>query len=197
MLCACSCALELEEEEAFEDYVNTLSGTHSRYSLSRGNVLPEVSLPWGFNGFAPQTDSQSGGWWFHSDDYSLQGIRLTHQPSPWIGDYGALRIMAALVDAGGGHGDAAQVCGYSPTAASTVWKPYLFAADLLSHGGSSGAARVEVAPTEHGAVLRWRFPPFERGPLASGWNQTRRVFIALNSGADEAAVGTDAPSGLA
>ena len=83
-----------------EEYVDILSGTHSRFDLSHGNILPEVSLPWGFNGWSPMTDSSSGNWWFHSDDYSLLGIRLTHQPSPWIGDYGQLRIMGSLTDPG-------------------------------------------------------------------------------------------------
>ncbi len=29
-----------------EEYVDTISGTHSRYDLSHGNILPEVALPW-------------------------------------------------------------------------------------------------------------------------------------------------------
>lgn len=27
------------------------------------------------------------------EDRTLEGVRLTHQPSPWIGDYGALLFM--------------------------------------------------------------------------------------------------------
>lgn len=37
--------------------------------------------------FAPQTTDQNGSWWFHPDDRVFQGYRLTHQPSPWMGDF--------------------------------------------------------------------------------------------------------------
>ncbi len=29
-----------------EEFVDTLGGTHSRFSLSHGNILPEVAVPW-------------------------------------------------------------------------------------------------------------------------------------------------------
>jgi putative alpha-1,2-mannosidase len=90
----------ISDTVAPEELVNILSGTHSRFDLSHGNILPEVSMPWGFNGWAPMTDSTAGSWWFHSDDYSILGIRLTHQPSPWIGDYGQLRFMGSITDPG-------------------------------------------------------------------------------------------------
>ena len=31
------------------DYVNTLMGTDSKVSLSNGNTVPSVALPWGMN----------------------------------------------------------------------------------------------------------------------------------------------------
>ena len=39
-----------------EEYVYILGGTANLYDFSRGNVLPETQMPWGFNGFAPETD---------------------------------------------------------------------------------------------------------------------------------------------
>jgi hypothetical protein len=64
--------------------------------VSNGNVNPEVSLPWGFNGWSPQT-SLDGSWWFYSESHNLYGIRCTKQPSPWIGDYGQFRKLDMVV----------------------------------------------------------------------------------------------------
>jgi putative alpha-1,2-mannosidase len=71
-------------------YVNTLTGTQSRYDLSHGNILPNVVRPWAFQMWAPQTDNDQtwSSWWFHPSDARFFGIRCTRQPSPWISDYG-------------------------------------------------------------------------------------------------------------
>jgi predicted alpha-1,2-mannosidase len=74
-------------------YVNPLQGTDSYYHYSNGNTLPYVTLPFGMASWSPQTNEEGGGWYFHPSHRHLQGIRLTHQPSPWIGDYGNMVIM--------------------------------------------------------------------------------------------------------
>lgn len=74
-------------------YVQVKQGTHSSRRFSCGNTLPLTQLPFAMAGFAPQTDIADDPWFFHPDSFSLEGIRLTHQPSPWIGDYGALLFL--------------------------------------------------------------------------------------------------------
>ena len=74
-------------------YVNIKQGSHSGERLSAGSTLPLTQLPFAMAGFIPQTDGRKDPWFFHPDDYSLEGIRLTHQPSPWINDYGALLFL--------------------------------------------------------------------------------------------------------
>ena len=74
-------------------YVNVKQGTKSTSRFSNGNTLPLIQRPFGFAAFAPQTDSNRGAWFYHPDDCSFEGIRLTHQPSPWIGDYGSIVIQ--------------------------------------------------------------------------------------------------------
>ena len=37
------------------EYVSTLVGTQSDYTLSAGNTYPAVALPWGMNFWTPQT----------------------------------------------------------------------------------------------------------------------------------------------
>lgn len=69
-------------------YVNIKQGTFSEHRFSNGNTLPLVQLPFAMAGYAPQTEDK-GGWFYHPASHSLEGVRLTHQPSPWIGDYGA------------------------------------------------------------------------------------------------------------
>lgn len=67
--------------------IDTRHGTANQYSFSNGNCLPYTGVPFGMNYFAPQTTDQKGSWWFHPEDRTFQGYRLTHQPSPWMGDF--------------------------------------------------------------------------------------------------------------
>lgn len=55
------------------DFVNILGGTKSRYDLSHGNILPEVQVPWGFNGWSPETDTDQGSWFFYSESRRIYG----------------------------------------------------------------------------------------------------------------------------
>ena len=71
------------------EFVNIKQGAKSSYRYSNGNTLPMTQLPFAMAGFAPQTDSAVKNWFYSPDSRSLEGVRLTHQPSPWIGDYGA------------------------------------------------------------------------------------------------------------
>lgn len=67
--------------------IDTRHGTDNQHSFSNGNCLPYTGVPFGMNYFAPQTTDQKGSWWFHPTDKTFQGFRLTHQPSPWMGDF--------------------------------------------------------------------------------------------------------------
>jgi predicted alpha-1,2-mannosidase len=174
-----------------EEYVNTLGGTDSRYDLSHGNLLPLVSRPWSFNTWAPQTDNDPTyqSWWFHPTDRRFFGIRCTHQPSPWISDYGQFRIMASITDPA--HSDPWQTSGYDPTASS--FKPYLFNATLIAYGNGQAFTTVELTSTNHGAIIRVTFPPYVDTPTSTGFNQTRRILFALNTpGSDSITVDTTA-----
>ncbi|SJZ63916.1 alpha-1,2-mannosidase, putative [Pilibacter termitis] len=73
--------------------IDTRHGSSNTASLSNGNCLPLTSTPHAMNYFAPQTSSSRGAWWFHPEDVSFEGFRLTHQPSPWVGDFGYLLLQ--------------------------------------------------------------------------------------------------------
>lgn len=75
------------------DYVNTLMGTQSSYSLSNGNTYPAVARPWGMNFWTAQTGKMGDGWQYTYNSDKIRGFKQTHQPSPWMNDYGQFSIM--------------------------------------------------------------------------------------------------------
>ena len=81
--------------------IDTRFGTASKHAFSRGNTLPYTSIPFGMNYFVPQTSDQEGAWFFDPHLPIFQGIRLTHQPSPWIGDYSWLLLTPVTGQLGG------------------------------------------------------------------------------------------------
>ena len=100
LLTGCRQEPELVTEPA--DYVSTLVGTLSEHSFSTGNTYPAIALPWGMNFWTPVTGKMGDGWAYRYDAHHIRGFEQTHQPSPWINDYGQFAIMpvrdAARVD---------------------------------------------------------------------------------------------------
>ena len=72
------------------DYVNILQGTDSQVDLSHGNTLPLVGAPWGMIDWS--LENGDGSWYFRPNG-TIDGFRATHQPSPWISDYGQFVLM--------------------------------------------------------------------------------------------------------
>lgn len=130
------------------DYVNIRQGTKSVPRFSNGNTLPSTQLPFGMNGFSPQTESKRGEWYFHPEDRCLEGVRLTHQPSPWIGDYGCITFMP---QEGGVYSSSDnRWSGYRPDEA--VIRPDYLKLDFLRYN-----AVLELSPTERGAVIYLKY----------------------------------------
>ena len=80
------------------DYVSTLVGTESKVSLSTGNTYPAIALPWGMNFWMPQTGRMGDGWAYVYSADKIRGFKQTHQPSPWINDYGQFSIFPETGD---------------------------------------------------------------------------------------------------
>lgn len=78
------------------DMIDTRHGTLSTPELSNGNTLPLTGVPFGTNYYAVQTSE--GRWWFDPKATIFSGIRLTHQASPWMGDYCYLRFLPLAND---------------------------------------------------------------------------------------------------
>lgn len=80
------------------EQIDTRHGTDNQYNFSHGNCLPYTGVPFGMNYFGVQTTDQKGSWWFNPRDRTFQGYRLTHQPSPWMGDFSHLLLTPVSGD---------------------------------------------------------------------------------------------------
>ena len=76
------------------DYVSVLMGTDSSRDFSAGNTYPAIALPWGMNAWTPVTGKMGSGWQYTYNARIIYGFKQTHQPSPWINDYGQFEVMA-------------------------------------------------------------------------------------------------------
>ncbi len=131
------------------DYVNTLMGTDSKYSLSNGNTYPAIGLPWGMNLWTPQTGKNGDGWQYTYSADKIRGFKQTHQPSPWMNDYGMFSLMPVT-----GKAIAEQEKRASWFSHKTeIAKPYYYSVYLADHD-----VVTEIAPTERAAFFRFTFP---------------------------------------
>ena len=76
------------------DLANPLMGTDSSHGLSYGNTYPAVAVPWGMNFWTPVTGKMGDGWGYTYDAEKINGIKQTHQPSPWMNDYAVFSLFA-------------------------------------------------------------------------------------------------------
>ncbi|MBQ6286618.1 MAG: GH92 family glycosyl hydrolase [Bacteroidales bacterium] len=131
------------------DYVNPLTGTASSFELSTGNTYPAIAMPWGMNFWTPQTGRNGNGWTYTYSATKIRGLKQTHQPSPWINDYGAFSIMP--VTKGPVYDEEGRQSWFSHKA-ETV-KPYYYKVYLAEHD-----VVAELAPTERAAAFRLTYP---------------------------------------
>ena len=131
------------------DYVSTLVGSESKHSLSTGNTYPAVAMPWGMNFWTPQTGKMGDGWTYVYTADKLRGFKQTHQPSPWINDYGQFAIMP---ETGKPVFDEDKRASWFSHKAE-VATPYYYRAYLADYD-----VVTEIAPTERAAIMRITFP---------------------------------------
>ena len=132
------------------DYVSTLVGTQSSYAISTGNTYPAVCMPWGMNFWTPQTGKMGDGWTYTYTADKLRGFKQTHQPSPWINDYGQFTIMPETGEAPV-FDEEKRASWFSHKA--EVATPYYYRAYLADYD-----VVTELAPTERAAIMRFTFP---------------------------------------
>ncbi len=123
-------------------------GTQSSYSLSNGNTYPSVSLPWGMNAWSAQTGKMGDGWMYSYNAEKIRGFKQTHQPSPWINDYGCFSLMP--VSGRMRWDENSRASWFSHKAESA--HPYGYEVYLADHH-----VQAAFTPTERGAVFFFDF----------------------------------------
>ena len=135
------------------DYVSTLTGTLSKFELSTGNTYPAIALPWGMNFWVPQTGSMGDGWTYTYTADKIRGFKQTHQPSPWMNDYGQFSIMPVTGNLTFDQDRRASWFSHkSEVAKPNYYKVYLADYDITT----------EITPTERAAIFRFTFPETDK-----------------------------------
>jgi len=131
------------------DLVNPLMGSQSKVDLSNGNTYPAIALPWGMNTWSPQTGKMGDGWMYTYDADKIRGFKQTHQPSPWMNDYGQFAIMPVTGKAKFTQDDRASWFSHK----AETSKPYYYSVYL-----ADADVTTEITPTERAAQFRFTFP---------------------------------------
>ena len=132
--------------------IDTRAGTANQHSYSNGNALPYTGFPFGMNHFVPQTTNERGSWFFHPHDRTFQGYRLTHQPSPWMGDFSHLLLTPVCDERNMKHPSTFHTSSsYRPEEAE--FRPHYLKIKQLRYNITS-----ELTPTTYGGTLRIHYP---------------------------------------
>src|SRR5687768_5126434 len=131
------------------EWVNPLMRTDSKPSLSNGNTYPAIAVPWGMNFWVPQTGAMGNGWQYQYSADKIRGFKQTHQPSPWMNDYGQFSIMPVTQQLKFKQDDRASWFSHK----SEIVKPYYYSVYL-----ADADVTAELTPTERAAQFRFTFP---------------------------------------
>ena len=138
------------------DYVNPLVGTESKFELSTGNTYPAIAMPWGMNFWMPQTGKMGDGWAYVYWHDKIRGFKQTHQPSPWINDYGQFSIMPQTGNPEFDQDKRASWFSHK----SEIAKPHYYRAYLADYD-----IVAELAPTERACAMRFTFPETDKANI--------------------------------
>lgn len=153
---AASAQPEPTSEPALIDLANPLMGTASSFELSYGNTYPAVAVPWGMNFWTPVTGKMGNGWGYTYDAHKINGIKQTHQPSPWMGDYAAFALFAETGAIKVKEQERASWYSHKAEQARAYdYKVYLADYDVTA----------EVAPTNRAAQFRFTFPESDKAHI--------------------------------
>lgn len=153
---------EMPSRKDYAGWVDTRRGTHSTGDFARGNNLPITAWPNGFCFWAPVTNARTQRWPYeyhrlNGDDNRprLQGVGISHQPSPWMGDRNQLFFMPCRGPQPLGD-PKARALGFDHS--DETARPDLYSVAL------DQGLQAEVAPTDHGGLLRIQCAPTPAEP---------------------------------
>ncbi len=154
LLICCSTAIQVFSQIVAKvsdpvEWVNPLMGTDSKPNLSNGNTYPAISVPWGMNYWVPQTGMMGDGWQYTYAADKIRGFKQTHQPSPWMNDYGQFSIMPVTGKLKFNQNDRASWFSHK----AEIAKPYYYSVYL-----ADADVTTEITPTERAAQFRFTYP---------------------------------------
>ena len=182
------CEQKIFESKMISDpisYVNPLMGTFSDFNLSTGNTYPAIARPWGMNFWAPQTGKMGNGWMYTYGSKTIRGFKQTHQPSPWINDYGQFSLFATTNNLVFDEEKRASWFSHKAEIVQpNYYQTYLADYDVV----------VELTPTERAAIFSFTFPKsdssfvlvdaFDRGSMVKIIPEENKIvgYTTRNSG---------------
>lgn len=149
-----SMAQENSKNNDLVEWINPLMGTDSNYELSNGNTYPSIALPWGMNAWTPQTGNNGNGWQYTYDATKIRGFKQTHQPSPWMNDYGMFSLMPMVQKETVDEEQRASWFSHK----TEIAKPYYYSVYLADYDITT-----EITPTERAAAFQFTFPETANG----------------------------------
>lgn len=167
------------------DFVNPLVGSDSNPELSTGNTYPAIAMPWGMNFWVPQTGKMGDGWQYTYSAKKIRGLKQTHQPSPWINDYGQFSLLPTVGKPV--FDETKRASWFSHKAEKAT--PYYYSVYLADYDVTA-----ELCPTERAALMAFTFPKtnqanvvidaFDKGSYIQVIPSERKVigFSTRNSG---------------
>jgi predicted alpha-1,2-mannosidase len=167
--------IDKEYMKNYLEYVNPLQGSCSVVSRSYGNTLPLVGKPFAMTSWTLQTSE--GQWIFHPDECQLQGIRATHQPSPWMQDYGHFVVMPQVGELLLSAEDRSSCYNIE----KSIIKPDYIKVFLESYD-----TNVEITATERCCFMQVKFPEIK---------QSRRVILDVFQGTSNINISSDGNCG--
>ena len=148
-ICFAVCSVLLLKAQDYTQYVNPLMGTQSSFELSTGNTYPAIAMPWGMNFWTPRTNKMGDGWQYTYTAHKIYGFEQTHQPSPWINDYGQFSLMPVTGKVEMNETKRASWFSHKGEVAMPhYYKVYLADYDVVT----------ELVPTERASMFRFTFP---------------------------------------
>ena len=161
-------ALQGEVHSDYTQYVNPLMGTQSSFSLSTGNTYPAIAMPWGMNFWTPRTNRIGDGWQYTYTAHKIYGFEQTHQPSPWINDYGQFSLMPVTGKVEMDETKRASWFSHKGEVAKPhYYKVYLADYDVVT----------EMAPTERASMFRFTFPEADSYVVLDAYDYNSHIRI--------------------
>jgi predicted alpha-1,2-mannosidase len=139
------------------DWVVTNRGTNSTSAFSRGNNIPATAVPHGFNFWVPVTNAGSLSWIYdyHRDNNAqnlpaLEALSVSHEPSPWMGERQTFQVLPSAATGAPDTSRSGRALPFRHSNETT--SPHHYAVEF------ENGIKAEIAPTDHAAMFRFRFP---------------------------------------